>query len=161
MYCIFSVCVCILALVIWHENRMTLLYRYLSGSTVFFPHYLINGTILWGKNLLKMKYMFSFSLQLFSETFLITRRVQPDIITNYHGYSCKVPVILVRFQFSLNFLDRFSKNSQISDLIKIRPVRANLFDADRQTYRQTDRHGKANSHFPKIYERTKKPPVPK
>jgi hypothetical protein len=53
----------------------------------------------------------------------------------------------------------------IWNLIKIRPVRANLFNADRQTdrqtNRQTDRHGKANSHFLKIYERTKKPPVPK
>jgi hypothetical protein len=32
-----------------------------------------------------------------SETFLILRRTQRDIIINVHRYSCKVPVILVRF----------------------------------------------------------------
>ena len=33
----------------------------------------------------------------------------------------------------MNFLDRFSKKSQISGFIKIRPVGAELFHADRQT----------------------------
>jgi hypothetical protein len=32
----------------------------------------------------------------------------------------------------LEFLDRFSKNTQISDLIEIRPVAAELFHADRR-----------------------------
>jgi hypothetical protein len=38
----------------------------------------------------------------------------------------------------MNFLDRFSKNNKISSLIKIRPVGAELFHADRQTDGQTD-----------------------
>jgi len=42
----------------------------------------------------------------------------------------------------LIFLDKLSKNAQMSDLIKIRPVGAELFLAggrmDRQTDRQTD-----------------------
>jgi len=33
----------------------------------------------------------------------------------------------------LNFLDRFSKNIQISNFTKIRPARAELFHADRWT----------------------------
>ena len=38
----------------------------------------------------------------------------------------------------MNFLDRFSTNTQISIFIKIRSVGAELFQADRQTDRQTD-----------------------
>jgi hypothetical protein len=60
-----------------------------------FPHYLINNTI-FGKTLLNMKYVFWFSLQLLSETFLIQRRMQRDIIINVHKSMCIVQVILVR-----------------------------------------------------------------
>ena len=52
--------------------------------------------------------------------------------------SCKVPVISVGFLWNLNFLDIFSKKSQISNFIKIRPVGTELFHADRQTDRRTD-----------------------
>ena len=38
----------------------------------------------------------------------------------------------------LNFLDRFSKNAEISNLIKIHPVGSNLLYEDGQTHRQTD-----------------------
>ena len=34
----------------------------------------------------------------------------------------------------LNFINRFSKNTQVCNLIKIRPVIAELFHADRRTY---------------------------
>jgi hypothetical protein len=48
-------------------------------------------------------------------------------------YSCKVPVILDIFSRNLIFLDRFSKNTQIKNSVKIRPVGAALFHADRRT----------------------------
>jgi hypothetical protein len=51
---------------------------------------------------------------------------------------CKAAVIVVRFQTGVNFLDRFSKNTQTSNFIKIRPVLAKLFHADWQTHRRTD-----------------------
>jgi hypothetical protein len=49
------------------------------------------------------------------------------MMKNVHRVLCKVPVILVRLERTLNFIDRFSNNSQISDFIKIPPVGARLF----------------------------------
>ena len=48
--------------------------------------------------------------------------------------SYKVPVVLVRFYGNLYFVDRLSKNKKKkkSNLMKIRPVGAELFHADRQ-----------------------------
>ena len=43
------------------------------------------------------------------EPFLVLRRTERDMIINVHGSSCTVPVILVRFQWNLSFLSRFSK----------------------------------------------------
>jgi hypothetical protein len=48
----------------------------------------------------------------------------------------------------LEFLDRFSKNNQVSDLINIRSVGAELFHADGQT----DRLDEADSRFSKFCE---------
>ena len=52
--------------------------------------------------------------------------------------SRKIYCILVRLTWNLNFPDRFSKNSQISNLMKIRHVGAELFHADRRTDGRTD-----------------------
>jgi len=46
--------------------------------------------------------------------------------------SCKVSAILVRFSQNLNFLDRVSKNSEISNFMKFRPVGTELFHAGKQ-----------------------------
>ena len=65
----------------------------------------------------------------FSETFLILRTFQRDII-NAHRSSSKVAPSLVRFQRSLNFLNRFSKNPQKSNFMKIILVAAKSFHAE-------------------------------
>ena len=70
-------------------------------------------------------------MQLLSETFLILRKIQPDTI-NAHTSAHKVPVILVIFIRSINFLERFSKNPQIFNFMKktVGPVGAELFHTD-------------------------------
>jgi hypothetical protein len=62
--------------------------------------------------------------------------------------SCKVLAILVRFQWNLNFFHRFSKNAQISNLMQILPVGAELFNADGRT----ERHDKANGLFSQFFK---------
>jgi len=47
--------------------------------------------------------------------------------------SCKVPVIFVK----LNFLDRFSKNLEVSNFMRICPVVAELFHVDKWMDRRT------------------------
>ena len=53
-------------------------------------------------------------------------------------FSCEVPVILVRVSCNLTFLNRFAKNTQMSNIKEIRPVGAELFHVDEQTDGQAD-----------------------
>jgi hypothetical protein len=46
-----------------------------------------------------------FSVQLSSEIFLIARRIQWDIIILVYRFSCKVQIILVRFESNFNFIE--------------------------------------------------------
>ena len=55
----------------------------------------------------------------------------------------QITVIFVKFGITLNFLNNFSKNTEISNFMKIRPVGAKLFHADGQT----DRHDEVDSVF--------------
>jgi hypothetical protein len=71
------------------------------------------------------------------ELFLILRRIQRDIIINVYMSLCKVSVILVRFRLNSDFLHRFLKNHKTSNLMKIRPVGAEMFHADVRRDRQT------------------------
>jgi hypothetical protein len=69
---------------------------------------------------------------------LILRRIQRHITINVYRSSCKVPVVLVIFQWNLNFFHTWSKNTHISSLMKIRPMGAELLHGrtDRQVFRQ-------------------------
>ena len=60
-------------------------------------YYLINSTIFGKKELLNIKCVFWFSLQLLLETFLILRQIQLHIVINVEASPWKVPVILVGF----------------------------------------------------------------
>ena len=65
----------------------------LPRSTVFCPHYLINGTIS-GKKSLNTKCVFWVFVQLLSETFLVLSRTERDMIKTVYRSACTVPVIV-------------------------------------------------------------------
>jgi hypothetical protein len=58
------------------------------------------------------------------------------MIKDVYWSSCNVSAILVRSQWNLNVLDRFSKNTQMSNLMKILSLGAELFHADSRTDRR-------------------------
>ena len=64
--------------------------------------------------------------------------MQRDIITNVETSSCKVLATLLTVQSDLNFTDRFSINPQISNIMIILIVGAELFRADRRMDRWMD-----------------------
>ena len=89
------VCVCVAPLVNRHAMRMSRFNCYLQPIRLYhtFLHYFING-ITFGK--VTELSVFSFTLQLLSETLPILR-TQRHTIIKVHMSSCKLPVILVRF----------------------------------------------------------------
>ena len=94
---------------------------------------------------------FDFLYSLFLKIFLTLRRIQWDIIININTSSSKVPVTLVRFEWNLNFLNRFLKIIQISNFIKLHQVR---LSCPMWTDGLTDRHDKDNSHFSRFCKST-------
>jgi hypothetical protein len=68
------------------------------------------------------------------------------MIRSVYWSLCKVVVVLLTFKLNSNF----SKNTQTSNFMKIRPVGAELFHAVGCTDGQTDRRDEANSHFRSI-----------
>jgi hypothetical protein len=97
-----------------------------------FPHNLMNGTIFGKTRLLKT--VFWFSLQLLSETFLLLRRTERDIIINVHRFSWKAPVkFLSDFNETWIFSTDFQGILQYQISFKTCPVGADLFHADVET----------------------------
>ena len=67
----------------------------LSDSKIFFHS--LSQTTDFRKWLLNTKFVFLFSLQLLSETFLLLRRNEQDRFINVYWPSCKIFVILAKF----------------------------------------------------------------
>jgi len=86
-------CLCILAVVIRHANRILPASYHLSPVTClalpYFPHYVKKSRFSGKKKLLNIKRVYWFSLKLSSETFLIVRLIQRDNIINVHMSSSK------------------------------------------------------------------------
>ena len=118
----------------------------LSGSTLF---YHINSKKLawflfggWGGGALHIKCAFCCSVQIFSETFLILRRIKRNIIINVHRSSCKVPLLSSKFM-NLKLSRQIFTKKQMSKFMKIRPVVAELFHAGGRTDGRTRKSQKS------------------
>ena len=112
------------------QHAMRMLYPVicdLFGCTIFFSTLFHKRHDFRKKKVLHIKRLLC-SPQRSTDTFLILRRTGRVMTKNVYWSSCKVPVILSGLKFK--FLGIFSKNYQISNLIKIRPVGDKLFHAD-------------------------------
>ena len=74
------------------------------------------------KTLSYIKCLFGISLQSLSETFLILRRTEQDMIKQYVGLHVKCPLFFSDFNETLIFSVYFRKNTQKPHSIKIRTV---------------------------------------
>ena len=121
-----------------HLQSLPAPYSHLRHATLFniFPHHLINGMIL--KKVIKHKMRVLIFSTTLSDTFVTLNRIERVIIEHLYWSSCQVPNIPVRFQWNLNFLYSFKKNTQISNFKKIRPSGAKLLHADSWTVGMTD-----------------------
>jgi hypothetical protein len=90
-----------------------------------FSYYLISDKI-FEKKLLNVQCVFLFSLHCLSKIFHIERRIERTVAKNVYWSSCKVRVILVRSYRNLNFFERVSNNTQVSNFKKIRAVVADF-----------------------------------
>jgi hypothetical protein len=63
------------------------------------------------------------------------------------------PEILVGFQLNLTFLEIFSNNTQVHNVMNIRPVGAELFHAVGRTDGETDRCEEGNGRISQYCER--------
>jgi hypothetical protein len=118
-----------------------------------FPHFLIKRHDL-RKNVIEPK----MCVLIFSSIFIWHISHFKKNWARYRKYtvywsSCKVPIVLVRFKWNLNFLVRFPNNTQISNFMKLYPVEAELLRANGQTHGWTDRLDEASNRFSEFCER--------
>ena len=95
----------------------------LPGSITFFHN--MSYTVWFLGRIIEYKMCVLSSSTNLSETFLILRRIQLDIIMNVRRSSCEVPVILERFQWNLNFVDRYSTKFRYQISLKSIPLEPN------------------------------------
>jgi len=68
--------------------------------------------------IININFVFIFSWKMFLKL-LIRSRIQLDMNNKVHRSSCNALMILFRFQWQLNFVDRFSKTRPISNVTNI------------------------------------------
>ena len=103
----------------------------------YFTLYPIKGKIFY--MLLNITCIIWFFLQVWFEKFLILRRIQRETSTNVQRFIYKLPVILSDYTEPFIFSTDFKKNTEITNFIKIRPVAAEMFHADKRPDIQAQR----------------------
>jgi hypothetical protein len=101
----------ILAIVMQHAKRIYSAQHciFICGHvSLFHVLFTLSHKSTISEKILKHKTRVLILLQLLSETFLILRRIQRDIFINVHRSSRDVPIIPVRLQSKLNFLETIS-----------------------------------------------------
>ena len=95
------------ALVIQHAVRVRLIILWTVAclAVPYFYTYLIKRTIVW-ERLLNIKCVF-WSLKVLSEIFRIVRRVKRCTLIDVQTSSCKVPALLVRFQWNFGVTSKY------------------------------------------------------
>jgi hypothetical protein len=101
-----------------------------SAPRYFFPHYLTNGTIFVKKNI-KQNAHFHFLYNAYPKHFSIPDEFS-EIPQIHFGLHVQYPLFFTDFNQQVKFLGTVSKNPQISNFKKIRPVGSELFNADRR-----------------------------
>jgi len=102
-----------------------------SGFTIFFPNYVINGTI-FRKKVFEQKFVILFSLQLLSKIFIILRKIQRYTVCHKCTLGLRVKCLL--FGSDINdtsiFKTNFRKNIPTQNFMEICPLGAGSFHGD-------------------------------
>jgi hypothetical protein len=139
------------ALVIQHAMSMChIIIRGLPSCTVF-SHISYTARV-WKKKVIKHKMRVLIFSTLSSETFLILKRIERDIIKDCIGLRVKNPLFLSGFNETWNFLGRFSKKYPNIKLYE------NSFSGNEvvpcgRTYKQTDRYYESICRCSQRFER--------
>jgi hypothetical protein len=150
-------CVCVRAclystLIIWHENRNISAPNYISPiACVALPSFSTLGTARWWVKILNIKFCFDFPYK-------FVRRVyhSKKNWTKYYHQGTDEFILSTRYSsqtlMTLELLYWYSKNSQVSNFMKMCSMGAVLFHADRDG--RTDKYDAANSRFSQFFEHT-------
>jgi len=141
------------ALDIQHVKRMHHIVICGLPSSIIFFHIILQTTrfSIKKKKFLSLKYVFWFSLQSLSETSLIVRRIEQDVVKNYYIFphvKCLYN-ILMKLKFYRQIFEKFWNIK----LKKIRSLRTQ-FHVERRTDVGTGGHDGAISRFSQFCEHT-------
>ena len=129
-YIVFQLCVCNLSF----QCACTILYIVvicgLSGCNVYIST-LCHKRHDFRKNITTCNMCVQLFSTNFSAALIFRKRTYRDIVINVRRSLSEVLIILVRFKCNLNLVDRFSENSQVSNMTKVPVLGTELLHADR------------------------------
>ena len=141
----------------WEMFRAKVLEK-IKTHILYSAFFFSNRAVYEGKKLFNIKCVFWFSIQILSETFLILRIIQRDIVISVHTSPHKAPVILVSFYSNGIFFTvpkkylnmKFHKNPSSGKPVS--QCRCTDKGRNRQREREIGRHEETKSRFSKFCE---------